>query len=465
MNAKNPASRRDVLKSASAASVGALAMPYLALARAQDKPAEQETPAVEEKKYSQLRVAYIGTGGIGGHHLEETTKLGVSCPCYCDVDTSKFEQAAKDFPQAKSYQDYREMFDKEHKNFDAVLIGAPDHHHYPATMIAMQLGKHVYTQKPLTHTVWEAQQLQKVAREKKLVTQMGIQGHAREGWRLVYEFIRGGLLGDIKETHTWTDRPIWPQGMGRPEGEDTPPSNLNWDAWLGPAPTRPFKGSSKPNGAGPYHWFNWRGWQDFGCGALGDMACHTTDGLYWALDPGQPTSIEPIALTNVNKESYPKAAMLKWEYPAKGSRPAYTSYWYDGGLRPRVPDVLEPDRKLPDTGNLVVGTKLTLLVAGDYGDSPRIIPEAKMKELGKPPQLLERSEGHFKEWVMACVGEKPVDYPKANFDYAGPHTANVLLGNIALRVGRKLEWDGTKFTNIPDANQYLTKEYRDGWKF
>jgi predicted dehydrogenase len=394
---------------------------------------------VAQTAYNNVRIAFIGTAGIGGYHLENAADLGLGCPCYCDVDSRNFGQAAELYPHARQYQDYRQMFDKEHKNIDGVMIGIPDHHHYVATMIAMQLGKHVYTQKPLTHTPWEARQLVAAARKYKVATQMGNQGHAKEGWRLVYEWIHSGALGQIREVHTWTDRPIWPQGIERPEGEDVVPASLNWDVWLGPAPVRPFK-------KGVYHQFNWRGWWDFGCGALGDMACHTMDGIFWALDPGYPTVIEPIALTAVNNETFPKASMIKWEFPAKGERAAFSAYWYDGGLMPTTPPELEYGRKLITTGNLFLGTKASLLVGGDYGDSPRIIPEAKMQE--------------------AVAGEKPIDFPKSNFDYAGPFTETVLLGNIALRVGRRLEWDGPnmRFTNIPEANAYLTKEYREGWK-
>lgn len=419
-------------------------------------PAEPPPPS---GKYKDLRIAYLGTGGIGGHHFEETVPLGVSCPCYCDVDTARFEKAAKHFPKARAYQDYRELFDKEHKNIDAVMIGIPDHHHYTATMIAMQLGKHVYTQKPLTHTVWEARKLLEAAERYKVVTQMGNQGHAKEGWRLVYEFIHSGALGAIREVHTWTDRPIWPQGMLRPEQTDEVPSNLNWDVWLGPAPERPYKKDI-------YHPFNWRGWLDFGTGALGDMACHMMDGIFWALDPGHPTSIEPLALTEVTAEAYPRASIIKWEFPTRGRRRPFAAYWYDGGLRPPVPEELEPGRRMPTTGNLFIGSKAKMLVSGDYGDSPRIIPESKMREIGKPPQLLERSPGHVLEWIMACVGEKPADYPKTNFSYSSPMTEVILLGNIALRMGRRLEWDGPAMTfkNCPEANQYLTREYREGWR-
>jgi len=453
-------SRRGFLKRAAATGVSLTVLPMLGCAtgRRPTAPLAARLPEPIPEQFPDLRVAYVGTGGIGGHHLEETVKLGVRCPCYCDVDTARFGKFAEQFPEAHQYQDYRVMFDKEHKNFDAVMIGTPDHHHYPATIWAMQLGKHVYTQKPLTHTPWEARQLTHAARHYKVTTQMGNQGHADEGWRLVYEWIHSGALGHITEVHTWTDRPIWPQGIERPEGEDPVPGNLDWDIWLGPAPARSFKD-------GVYHPFKWRGWWDFGAGALGDMACHTMDGMFWALEPGHATAIEPVALTAVNTETFPKAAVIKWEFPATDRRPGFVAYWYDGGLMPKIPRELEFGRRLPSTGNLFLGTKASLLVSGDYGNSPRIFPEKKLREIGKPPQLLERSPRHVKEWVMAAAGVAPLDYPKSNFAYAGPFTETILLGNIALRLGRRLEWDGRRmrFTNLPEANQYVTKEYRPGW--
>ncbi|MCG3129024.1 MAG: Inositol 2-dehydrogenase/D-chiro-inositol 3-dehydrogenase [Phycisphaerae bacterium] len=433
-----------------------------------EKPAKaQEQPPAGEPKspFADLRIAYIGTGGIGGHHLDETTPLGVRCPCYCDVDTNQFAEVAKRFPDARQYQDYRQMFDKEQKNIDAVMIGTPDHHHYPATILAMQLGKHVYTQKPLTHTPWEAWQLTEAARKYKVATQMGNQGHALEGWRMVYEWIRGGALGTIKEVHNWTDRPIWPQGIDRPKEVDAVPDNLNWDVWLGPAPERPYRKDV-------YHAFNWRGWWDFGAGALGDMACHTMDGMFWALQPGEPTSIEPVAVTSVNNETFPRASVVRWEFPPAtyadgGKRPGFVGYWYDGGLKPTLPADLEYGRGLAGTGNLFIGDKAAIIIEGSYGDKCAIYPQSKSQAIGKPREMLERSPGHVREWLMACVGEKPVDFPKSNFAYAGPMTSTILLGNIAVRVGRRLTWDGAakKFTNVPDANQYLTKEYREGWKF
>ena len=406
--------------------------------------------------------AFVGTGGMGGGQMGEFGNMGVNCVCYCDADSGHWGDAAKRWPNAKGYQDYREMFDKHAKEFDAVTVGTPDHNHYPASILALMAKKHCYTQKPLTHTVWEARQLALAAKKYGVATQMGNQGHAGEGWRLVYEWIKSGALGDIKEVHSWTNRPIWPQGMATPAGEDPVPASLNWDAWIGPAPMRPFKKDV-------YHPFKWRGFWDFGAGALGDMACHTMDGLFWALDPGHPISVECTEASEPTGDVYPKKSIIKWEYAARNGRPAFASFWYDGGNKPPRPAELEADRNLPETGNLFIGTKATIMIQGDYGDSPRIIPEAKMKEIGKPPRMLERSPGHYREFYMAVAGEKPIDFPKSNFSYAGPMSESIILGNVALKagVGKKLMWDGPNLqvTNMPEMNKYVNKEYRNGWDF
>jgi len=468
-----PPSRRDFLKGSLAtgvtlAAAGAWAQDAKdAGAARQNAEQEEEEDKQQEKakppppNHKDIRLAFIGTGGMGGAHVQEMVPFNVTVPCFCDVDIEHFARAFKHFPRARAYQDYRAMFDNESRNFDAVMIGTPDHHHYPATAIAMQLGKHVYTQKPLTHTVWEARQLKEMAaRNPKLVTQMGNQGHALEGWRLCVEWYQSGALGDIIEVHSWTDRPIWPQGMDRPEGEDEVPAGLNWDVWIGPAKMRPYKNKV-------YAPFNWRGWWDFGAGALGDMACHTMDGLFWMLDPDPPTVVEPLTFTPVNNESFPKASAIRWNFPSKGGKPAFTAFWYDGGLMPTFPLELEFSRNLGRSGNLFVGTKASLLVQGDYGESPRIFPESKMKQIGKPPKLIERNPGgHYQEWLDAIAAGKP-EACLSKFAYAGPMSEAILLGNVALRVKRRCEWDGAnlKVTNLPEANEYVSKEYREGWKY
>ncbi|MEZ5305004.1 MAG: Gfo/Idh/MocA family oxidoreductase [Verrucomicrobiales bacterium] len=416
-----------------------------------------------QNKGDKLRVAFVGVGGIGGSHTGMAHSKGDICNCFCDVDTTRMENASKRWPKAKAYQDYREMFEKEKDNFDAVMVGVPDHHHYPATILAMQMGKHCYTQKPLTHTIWEARELLKAYEANpKLVTQMGNQGHANEGNRLMVEWVQQGKLGDIKEVHCWTNRPVWTQPRTTPEGADEIPANLNWDCWIGPAPMRKFKKDI-------YHAFQWRGWWDFGGGALADMACHTMDCVYWALDPGAPTKVEVIECTDMPEGNFPAKSRLKFTFPAKGDRPGFDFYWHDGGLKPDHPAHLEEGRDLPNTGALFIGSNASLMSSGDYGDSPRIIPETKMQEIGKPEKTLDRSPGHYDEWRAACLGEKPREFAKSNFSYSAPFSEVVLLGNLALRAGKgnTFGWDSAnlKVTGMDELNQYVNKEYREGWKF
>jgi predicted dehydrogenase len=448
-------SRRDFLKTMAAA--GAATVGTTMLGRA---AGAQTTTLPTELPNARLRMAFIGTGGKGAVDIAELARLGVDCACYCDVDTRQFKEVAHHFPNAKPFQDYRAMFDKMHKEFDAVTVSIPDHGHYPATVLAMNHEKSVYTQKPLTHTVWEARQLAEKYKTYKAATQMGNQGHANEGCRVTYEWVRQGAIGDIKEVHTFTDRPIWPQGIDRPPGSDPVPAALDWNMWLGDAPRRPFK-------HGIYHAFNWRGWFDFGCGALGDMACHSLTAMFMALEPGYPTTIEPVEVNGLHPETYPKSSIIKWTFPANDWRPGFAAYWYDGGKIPARPSELEADRKLPDMGNIYIGTKGTMLVSGGSSDSPRIIPETKLKEIGKPRRMLERSPGHYEEFVQAALGKKPLDFPKSNFGFAAPMTETILLGNIAMRMGRSITWDGPnlRITNLPDANKLLTKEYPEGWRF
>jgi len=443
--------RRSFLRNTSAAAAAA------ALA-GRASWAQNAKISTEGKKAPNLAV--IGTGGAGMMQAREFIKLGANVVCFCDVDSARQKEIGEKFPNAKTYQDYRKMLDVHKNDIDAVTVGVPDHHHYPATILAMQMGKHCYTQKPLTHTVWEARQLAEAAKKYKVATQMGNQGHANEGWRLLTEWYKAGALGQIKVVHTWTNRPVWPQGIKTPEGSDPVPETLDWDVWLGPAPKRAFKKDV-------YHPFKWRGWWDFGCGSLGDMGCHTMDGLFWALDPGHPTAVEVVSASGPLDDAFPKQSVIRWDFPAKGDQPAFSHFWYDDSVQPKdLPEELK-GLKLPKTGNLFIGTKATVLCSGDYGDTVRIVPEAKMKEIGKPAKLFERSPGHYKEWFMAITGEKPLDFPKSNFHYAAPMTATIQLGNIALKCGKRLEWDGVKgeFTNDKNANQYLTKQYPAGWKF
>ncbi len=421
--------------------------------------------------YSDLRIAFIATGGIAGAHIGEMVRLGITCPCYCDVDENAWGNAKNNWPKATAYRDYREMLEKEARNIDGVMIGTPDHHHYPATMIAMELGLHSYTQKPLTHTPWEARRLVQMAKDNpKLATQMGNQGHASDAWRQLYNFIRAGGIGTVREVHTWTDRATgwWPQGMTRPPGEDPVPANLSWDLWLGPGAERPFK-SQYPEGFGQsgnvYHPFVWRGWRDFGTGALGDMGCHMMDGTAWTMDPGFPTSIEPVMVKGLTDEAYPSQAIVKWTFGPRNGRPGFVQYWYESGLKPEKPEGVDGEWNLPSNGSVWIGTDGVLLYEGSGGPI-RTWPEKQLTEFGPVPELLKKcpNQDHYAEWLNTILG---TDTTKSNFVYAGGLAEFVLLGNIAMFLGRKLEYDGARmcFPNCPEANHFLTKEYRAGWGF
>lgn len=418
---------------------------------------------------ARLNVAYIGVGGIAsGQHIPPLAGFGAGCPCYTDADTNRWGAAADRWSEAKGYTDYRKMYDTHHKEFDAVMVGTPDHHHYPATIIAMMHGKHVYTQKPLTHTPWEARQLALAMKRYKVATQMGNQGHASEELRQTIDYLRAGAIGSLVEAHVWTDRPWWRQGLARPAGAEEIPANMDWDSWIGPAPMRPYRHNPADGWGGLYHPFNWRGWWDFGCGALGDMACHEVDPVFWAMRPGYPTSIELIGCEPIGDgEMYTKASTVKFEYPATALRPGFALLWHEGGRKPDRPDELDEGTELSNQGALYIGTEGKMICLPHAKAPPRLLPQARHEEYGKPEQQIARSEGHHKEWYSACIEEKPYDHPKSNFEYAGPFTESMLLGCIAQKVGGRLEYDAKamRFTNNDDANQYVSKTYRDGWEF
>ncbi|MHC4996508.1 MAG: Gfo/Idh/MocA family protein [Planctomycetota bacterium] len=433
---------------------------------------------------SKLNCAFVATGGKGLRHIDAVKKFGHNCTAYAEVDTNNMGKAAELWPNANAYQDYRKMFAKDHKNIDAVFIATPDHQHYLASMIALHHDIHCYTQKPLTWSIGEARKLAEAyeAKKDKLATQMGNQGHAKEGWRVLYEWYNGGILGDITRIDTWTNRPVWPQGLNaRPEGSSPVPSSLDWDVWIGPAQMRPYFGElpdpNKPS-RGFYHPFSWRGWWDFGAGALGDMGCHTLDGTFFAFEPAPPISAEPLADSGHDGDYFPQKSTIKWEFPAKGATPGFEQYWYDGGLMPEAPKELE-GRALPKTGNIYYGTKAVVLMPGDYGDPPQILPRSKHVELLKanalPPKTLERApsnelcsnneDQHHLEFFMACTGEKPPTYCKSNFAYAGPMTEALHLGNLALRVRTKIKWNAKAMkTDNEEANKYIWREPRKGWR-
>ena len=405
-----------------------------------------------------LNIAGIGIGGRGGGDLAAVSSENIVA--LCDADWARGGGAFRRWPKAAKYKDFRKMLDKEGKNIDAVVVATPDHNHAPASITAMKMGKHVYCEKPLTHSVYESRMMAKVAREQGVATQMGNQGQASEGTRLMSETIWDGAIGQVREVHVWTDRPnrglsgvYWPQGVDRPTDTPPVPDTLDWDIWLGPAPERPYHPAYVP--------FKWRGWWDFGTGALGDIGCHSIDPIWRALKLVAPTSVEATS-TLVNNETYPLGSMVTYHFPARGDMAPVKLTWYDGGLRPARPEGMPEGERLGEGGTLFIGDKG---IMSGY----RIIPESKRKEYGIPPKVLDRSPGHHQEWIDACKGGKPAG---SNFDHAGPLAETVLLGNIALRPELRdkltrvpLLWDSKnlKITNVPEANQFLQREYRKGW--
>jgi predicted dehydrogenase len=411
-----------------------------------------------------INLAGIGAGGMGGGDIATLARLGANVIALCDVDEARAAGSSRAFPNARRYKDFRVMLDKEAKNIDAVSVGTPDHIHAVATMAAIRAGKHVYCQKPLTHTLHECRAVTKAARQAGIATQMGNQGHATEGARLTNEWIRAGIIGTVREVHVWSDRAghLWRQGIARPAGTPPVPPTLNWDLWLGPMRERPYHPAYLP--------VLWRGWRDFGTGALGDMGCHIIDHPVWALDLGAPSAVEArvtlagstLEGNQPNFETYPIAAIIYFDFPTRGQRPAVRMTWYDGGLMPPAPPGLPSNRHLPDNGVLYVGSK-GFMYHSSHGGMPQLLPIELHQDAKKVEKTMARSPGHYEEWVAACKGGPR---PISNFDYAGPLTEIVLLGVLALRSpGLRLEWDSEnmKVKNAPELNQFVGSEYREGW--
>lgn len=430
---------------------------------------------------SVLNIAGIGVGGRGGAHVGSA--LSENLIAVCDVVDQTAEGAVRhaernyrerglDRPLPQKFFDYREMLDKLGDRIDAVFVGTPDHHHAPASLLAIQRGKHVYCEKPLTHDIEEARQMTLAARQHKVATQMGNQGRAEEAWRLLCEYVWAGAIGGVREVHVWTDRPgikqrfWWPQGGARPAGSDPLPAGLHWNEWLGPAPERPYLDSyheGKFQGKRVYQPFVWRGWWDFGTGALGDIGCHALSGMFTALKVEFATAVELVKDSgDTSGEMFPAASVIRWDLPARADMPPCQLFWYDGGEYP-APTVgdLAPGQTYPDNGQILIGERGKLTMQG----GPRLLPDEKHKAFPKPAPVLPRCESdHFREWVTACKGGRPAF---SNFDHAGPLTEMVLLGNLALRagVGKRVEWDGPNMrcTNRPELNQYVRCAYRSGW--
>jgi predicted dehydrogenase len=441
--------RRECLKS-SAAAAAALTILPAGLARGY---------AANEK----VNVGIIGSGGRGGANLKGVADQGQNIVALCDADRRHLDCAARNFPDAKTYVDFRQLLDKE-KSLDAVTVSTPDHCHAPASVRAMKQGLHCYCEKPLTWNVHEARLMTEIAVEKKLSTHMGTPSRGHEDTARTAEVIRSGAIGEVKEAHFWTNRPIWTQGSDRPPGEDPVPAHLDWNLWIGPAPVRPFVANWPEDHparklpsckhAQVYHPFVWRGWWDFGTGALGDIAPHMWSPAYWGLELDQPESVEIVETSGPVTEMFPEATTLRFNFPAKGARPAVPVYWYDGGNRPS--SELAGMDKVPDGGMLIVGTKATL---GTGNKS------ASAEEFNSVPKTLRRYGDMYAEWIAGIQGSDP-DRPSCPFSYAGPLTEAYLLGNIALKMDRKIEYDANamRITNCEEANQYLRREYRKGWE-
>jgi predicted dehydrogenase len=392
-----------------------------------------------------LNIAGIGVSGQGGSDLRAVSSENIVA--LCDVDWRHAAGTFKRYPKAKKYRDFRRMLEKEDKNIDAVVVATPDNIHAVATMMAIKMGKHVYCEKPLAHDVFEVRKVTEAARKHNVMTQMGIQIHAGNTVKLVVEIIKSGMIGKVRRVDIWSNK-NWGGGT-RPKETPAVPETLDWNLWLGPAPWRPYHPAYLPG--------NWRRWWDFGTGTLGDMGCHIIDPVFWALDLGYPVSVEAKP-GKFNKETYPQKTIVRWEFPARGDLPPATVTWYDGANSPPRPKELEG--RWAGQGGLYYGEKGTILAPHMGG--PRLIPESKMEDFKHPEQFLPRDVNRYQEWVRACKGGPK---PLANFDYSGPLTETILLGNVAARAGKKMYWDGPKLkvTNAPEANEYLKRKYRQGW--
>lgn len=483
-------SRRNFIRRTSLAAGAALAFPYVGnVLGANDR----------------INVACIGVGGKGSGDSHDAAICGGNIVAICDVDTrilaAKKAHYEHDFPgkfkDLQMFRDYRQMLDKIGKDIDAVTISTPDHHHGVAAIRAMKMGKHAFCQKPLVQTVYEARAVRALAKEKNLATQMGNQGSAEDGLRRAVEVIQAGIIGNPLEIHVWSNRPIWPQGVDRPPGEDPVPDYLDWELWLGPAAKRPFKDNypdsivrTHPHFAGGhvYHPANWRGWMDFGTGALGDMACHTVNMPFRGCKLGYPNVVELEIASRFYPESFPMTSRIRYEFPERDGLPPLKFWWYDGNpsaqllepLRPPVETVREIVNtidKLPPSGALIIGEKGKLYSDDDYGTrfflcmhgEDTFKPGNQHEAAKAVPQTLPRIGGgttaHMKEWFTMMQTGAPA---YSNFEIAGYLAEVILLGCVALRVGegKRMEWDGPnmKSPNLPESAKFVKRENRAGWE-
>lgn len=467
-------SRKAFLKNTSLAAAGFFIVPRHVLGRGFIPPSDR------------LNIAAIGAGGKGFSDISEFAKSPkVNIIALCDVDDKQAKDAVKKWPNAKYYKDFRVMLEKEKNNIDAVSVSTPDNTHAVAAIAAMQLGKHVYVQKPLAHDIYEARMMTEAANRYKVVTQMGNQGGSGEGVRKMKEWYDAGLIGKVEKVYCWTNRPVWPQGIPAPSGTHEVPNGLDWDLWIGPAKQTDYNPA--------YHPFNWRGWWAFGTGALGDMACHIMDPVFRLLPILYPESIEcsvPASwkeawVDNNFTDSAPAASVIHLVYPnTKEAGKKISVTWMDGGILPQRPAELLPDEPMGswDGGVIFEGSKGKMM-CGCYGEKPTLLPTQLMKEIKLPQPTLKRvKEGHYLQWVNACMAGYGNAELSSPFEYAGPFTESILIGNLAIRswmmknpklkgwddkyLGRKkLMWDAQnmKITNFDEANQFVKRTYRDGW--
>jgi predicted dehydrogenase len=470
---KKSISRRGFVKTAGLGAAGLMIVPRHVLGRGHRAPSDK------------LNIALIGAGGRGEAHYD-ALKNKDNFVAFCDVDDLRAAETYKQAPKVPRYRDFRKMLDEMGKSIDGAIIATPDHTHAVIAMACMQMGKHVYVEKPLTHNIWEARELLAAARKYKVVTQMGNQGASMDCNREVVEWTRSGILGEITRVHVWTNRPVWPQGVPTPKEKPAVPATLDWSLWQGPAAERAYNPAYLP--------FKWRGWWEYGTGAFGDMGCHLVDPVYRALNLTTPTSVEASATTvwvgdfvEANyADSCPPSSIVKMEFPQREGFPACELWWYDGGLRPMRPEELGPNEPFGswDGGVLFEGTKGKMM-CGIYGENATLLPTSRMKEVKKPEPTLKRVKyGHQEVWAEACKGNGEATSP---FEYAAPLTETLLIGNLAVRCydfkklqfgktpeswapydypGRlRLEWDSAKgrVTNFEEANSFVRREYRKGW--
>jgi len=418
-------------------------------------------PARAPGANDRINIGVIGAGGQGSGNWnnvarndETARRNGVNIVALCDVDDRRARGAYARFPQATRYSDFRVMLERE-RNLDAVIVSTPDNLHAMASVMAMRLGKHCYTEKPLTHDVYEARLMKQVARERRVATQMGNHGTGRNGFRHGVDVIRAGGLGDVREIHVWTNRPIWPQGMTAALQAQPVPNGVHWDLWLGPAPTRPYNQGYMP--------FSWRGWWDFGTGAIGDMACHTMNLPFMGLRLGAPTSVSATTRQPVNDQSPPEGLTAVFEFPARGKLPPVRMTWYERGYPSRdLFQGLPANTRLSGSGCLLIGSMCSMYSPDDYGEQQRRLPEGNFNDV-RVTEALPQSIGHHAEWLRAIRGGPA---PLSNFaDYAAQLTETALLGNVAVRAGTRIVWDGERgrVTNSEAANRFVRREYRQGW--